>query len=92
VREVEYDNNGLKQLVLVPDDAPADTYQYGILVGPPDLSKLDLPEAFRVRLSNELYYRKLFTRVDAKRRITDVVSSVISAARADAQKVLECYE
>lgn len=54
-KAVKYnDDEGLTWVVAVPVDAREEDYDQGIILGPPDLTPLNLPHADMVRLHNEL--------------------------------------
>lgn len=76
----------------VPDDAPEETWEYGLVIGPPSLESLGLPPSIEVRLHNELYFRGLIQKADIKRRMPDVVAALQSALVVDAQRIAELYE
>lgn len=82
---------GKKCRVIVPDEASENTWQYGVLVGPPDLSELGLPEDIEVRLNNELFNRGLITKRDLRRRGAEVVAALQAALKVDAQRIIELY-
>lgn len=83
---------GKKYRVQVPDDAEPEMWQYGVVIGPPDLSSLDLPPCIEVRLHNELHVRGLIEKKDIVRRMPDVVAALQYALAVDAQRVAELYE
>lgn len=86
-------NGGMKYKVLVPDDAPVENYKYGIIIGPPDLSGLNLPHEFEVRLNNELYNRGLITKKDIVRSRDNVIFGALQAMlKVDTQRITELYE
>lgn len=89
---VDIDKLGKKYKVQVPDDAPEETWQYGIVLGPPDLSSLDLPPCIELRLHNELHLRGLIEKKDIVRRMPDVVAALQYALAVDAQRIAELYE
>lgn len=80
-----------KYKVVVPDDAPAELWQYGVVLGPPDLSALGLPYETEVRLHSELFVRGLIQMVDVQRHSGEVVSALQAALRVDAQRITELY-
>lgn len=91
VKRVEYldTETGKLYLVELPDDQSEDMARFGVVLGPPDLN-IDLG-GFATRVHNELYYRKVFTFEDCRRRPMDVVSAVQQAVKLDAQVVTEAY-
>lgn len=89
---VDIEKLGKKYRVQVPDEAEQELWQYGIVLGPPDLSSLGLPPSIEVRLHNELHVRGLIQRSDLDRRASDVVAAIQSALKLDAQRVIAIYE
>lgn len=89
---VQIEKLGRKYKVIVPDDADKSTWQYGVVLGPPDLSALDLPPSIAIRLHNELFARGLITKKDASRRITDITGALMAALKTDAQTIHAIYE
>ena len=77
--------------VIVPDDASENMWQYGVLVGPPDLGMLNLPEEIEVRLNNELFNRGLITKQDLRKRGAEVIAALQAALKIDAQRIVELY-
>lgn len=89
LKRVEYkDADGRLSQRLIPADAPDEEASAGVLVGPPPLTALGLPLEIEVRLSNELYYRGLFTEQDLKRRRVDAAAAVMAACRLDVDRIL----
>jgi len=84
--------NGRRSALSVPDDAPQATWPGGVLVGPPDLSGLGLPEEVTTRLHNELFHRGLLRRADVRFRRADVVAALQAALKVDAQLIIDIYE
>lgn len=89
---VDIERFGKKYRVQVPDDAPQETWQYGIVLGPPDLSSLGLPPSIELRLHNELHIRGLISKQDLVRRMPDVTAALCTALTVDAQRIAELYE
>lgn len=90
---VDIEKLGKKYRVQVPDEAAEELWQYGIVLGPPDLSSLGLPPSIEVRLHNELHVRGLITREDlARRSPADIVAAIQSALKLDAQGVIALYQ
>lgn len=81
-----------KYSVVVPDGAPENTWKYGIVVGPPDLSELGLPYDIEVRLHNELHNRGLIKLADASRGPQNLQGAIMAALRVDVQRLLQIYE
>lgn len=89
---VDIEKLGRKYKVLVPDDAAEELWQYGVVIGPPDLSRLGLPPSIEVRLHQELYVRGLITKVDVQRRGSELVAALQAALKVDAQLIATLYE
>lgn len=89
---VDVEKVGKKYKVLVPNDAPPENWQYGIIVGPPDLTGLGLPPSIEVRLHNELCVRGLITKQDIHNRLGELTLAIQYALGLDAQKLAELYE
>lgn len=83
---------GKKYKVQVPDDSEESLWQYGVVLGPPDLSSLGLPPSIEVRLHNELHLRGLISKKDLIRRMPDVAAALATALKVDAQRIAELYE
>jgi hypothetical protein len=81
-----------KTVVQVPEGTPESKYGQGIIVGPPDLSGLDLPEEVTTRLHNELYHRGIIRRGDAKARRPEIQAALQSALRVDVELIVTIYE
>lgn len=90
-KRVEYldSETGRLYLMEIPEDQSDEMARFGIVLGPPDLN-IDLG-GFLTRVHNELYYRKIFTFEDCRRRPMDVASAVQHAAKLDAQVITEAY-
>jgi len=59
--QVIYTNDeGYKEVRWVPEHATPAQYQWGVVLGPPDLSSLDLPETKRREVSNRLAEAGIF--------------------------------
>ena len=89
---VDIERDGKKYRAVVPDQADRETWQYGIPVGPPDLSELDLPVEIEVRLHNELFVRGLITLADVRRNMSSLQGALQAALRVDAQMIVQLYE
>lgn len=85
------DHIGRRFLTLIPDNAPDEHAQYGVLVGPPELDDIELPESLLVRLHNELYSRKIFTLSDVKKRRNEVMDAVRAVLRLDCEVIANSY-
>lgn len=84
------DETGRTWAVLVPVGHPEQA-EMGMVIGPPDLSDLGLPEAITVRLHNELHARGLLTGYDLRGREREIVAALQAALRVDAQTILAAY-
>lgn len=82
------DELGRKFKVMVPDGGDP---EFGVVIGPPYLDELGLPDSVMVRLHNELFYRRLFTLADVRRRPQDIDGALRAAFKLDVQKVMEAY-
>lgn len=92
MREAIYkDAEGRKFKVLLPDDSGDDEAEYGIPIGPPDLSELGLPLSIEVKLNNQLFARGLFKKEDLKKRRQDLLGALQSALSIDANKIEALY-
>lgn len=74
---------------IVPDDAPEDTYAYGVLVGPPDFRWL--PPHIDTRLHNELFNRQIITYKDVIQRAGEVQAALMAALKVDQQLIIQAY-
>lgn len=81
-----------KYKAVVPDGSDPSNWQYGVIVGPPDLSGLNLPYDIEVRLHNELYVRGLIKSVDVRRNMQSVTGALMAALGVDAQRIAQIYE
>lgn len=81
-----------KYKVIVPDGSLESTWQYGVVIGPPDLAEMHLPASLEVRLHNELFARGLITKKDASKRIQDITGALMAALKTDAQTIQALYE
>lgn len=88
---VDVERGGRRYKVQVPDDAPKHLWNAGIVIGPPDLTLLNLPKEIETRLHNELHARGIITQKDARKRTQDVHGALQSALRLDAQRIVELY-
>lgn len=89
---VDIEKLGRKYRVIVPDNADPSMWQYGIVVGPPDLASLGLPPSIEVRLHQELFVRGLITRADVRLRGSELVAALQTALKVDAQVLAGLYE
>lgn len=83
---------GLKTARVVPDDAAPLMWGAGVLIGPPDLGGLNLPEEVTKRLHNELFHRGVIRRNDARNRRGDVHAALMAALKVDAEAIIALYE
>jgi hypothetical protein len=88
---VDIVRDGYKYRAQVPDDAAEHMWQYGVVVGPPDLTSLDLPADVQQRLHNELFNRGLITSRDVRRRSQDVFAALQAALKIDAGRITQLY-
>lgn len=89
---VDYtDKVGRNYKSVLPVEAPLSHAGRGILVGPPDLTPLGLPEAMKVRLHNELVARGLVDYSTVRSHMTDVVSAIMHTFGVDAQTIVALY-
>jgi|TARA_Y100000310_G_scaffold15622_1_gene15676 hypothetical protein len=85
------DEEGRKYLVELPEEYQ-DMPESGVVIGPPDLSVLELPIEYEVKLNNQLFDRKLFKLVDVRRRPDDIASALKAVLRLDVQKITNLYK
>jgi hypothetical protein len=77
--------------VLLPDGANDDEAQMGIIVGPPDLDSLGLPERMQTELHNRLFLQGVFTLKDTRARRGDVIAALQGTLKLDAERIIQCY-
>ena len=93
MRVVEYEKNGRRYLVQLPNEAPDSDAEKGIPVGPPNIDDLiSLPEPFSTRLHNELFARRIFTLNDTMKNQNEVRAALHAAFRIDVQVIQEAYQ
>lgn len=85
------DERGMKHRVTLPSRANNDSAPRGILVGPPDLSTLRLPEDIEVKLSNELASRGLFQYSDISRHRDQAQAAILASIRLDVDLLMAAY-
>ncbi len=85
------DEKGRNWATLLPDGVPDSEAAMGLLLGPPSMEPLGLPEEIEIRLHNQLFYRRLFTFEDVRRRRADVASALQSTLKVDAQAIVDIY-
>ncbi len=92
MREVEYtDDRGRLFRVLLPESDPIERARHGIVIGPPELDDLGLPESVMVELHNQLYHRGLLTYREATKRRMDVIGALQAAMMVNVEKILNLY-
>ena len=81
---IEYiDDEGRKLLVALDDDAPDSEAYMGVVIGPPDLTELNLPLHIEIKLNNELFDRGLLTAKDVKGKHQNLFSVIQATYKAD---------
>lgn len=83
--------NGYKKKILVTDDMEPYEYHQGIVVGPPDLSRLGLPEEVEIVLNNELFIRGIITKRDTIKGREEMFSALQYAFSVTVDRIMECY-
>lgn len=92
MRSVKFeDSRGRWSVRELPDDAPEEHASYGIVVGPPDLSPLNLPEEVETRLNNELFHRGIITVADVNGRRRELRTAIEAALRLDVETLHALY-
>lgn len=94
MRDVEYVSPaGRMYKVRVPDEAPKENYQYGLVIGPPAelVEVLGLPEPIATRFHNALYKRGMLTYRDVVGKRQDLFGAWQSALMVDTEKILEVF-
>jgi hypothetical protein len=91
IKAVWIDIQGRKWLRQVPK-GHEDEAQFGIELGPPDISSLGLPEAISINLHNELFNRGLITWDDVKQRPGEVQAALQAALKVDAGMIMGLYK
>lgn len=86
------DRQGRKTVRTVPDAAPEATWAGGVIIGPPDLSELELSQEVTTRLHNELYNRGIIRRGDARARRPEVHAALMAALRVDSERIIQLFE
>jgi len=82
------DDKGRKWAVKIPEGAdPA----LGIVIGPPDVSELGLPEDQLIALHNELFNRSLLTWDDVRRRPQEITAALQAVLKIDSTKIINLY-
>lgn len=88
---VSIEREGRKYKVQVPDGAPEHTWQYGIVIGPPDMTSLGLPASTTTRLHNELFNRGLISQRDVRKKSNEVFGALQAAFSVDTSRIIELY-
>ena len=92
MREASYaDAEGRMWAVLLPEGVPEADAVLGLPLGPPSMEPLGLPLDAEVRLHNQLFARRLFTRRDVKARRMDIFGALQAALRVDITAVAALY-
>ncbi len=92
MREASYtDEEGRQWAVTLPDDAPESDAALGFPLGPPSLEPLGLPLDVEVRMHNQLFGRRLFTRRDVKGRRMEILGAVQAALKVDVVAIANLY-
>jgi hypothetical protein len=93
MREAHFETEtGERYKVLLPDDAPDEHAEYGIIVGPPPLDELNLPTEVAVRLNNQLFDRGLFTWREVRQRREELLAVWQAVLRVDVGRLHDVYE
>lgn len=85
------DSRGLMRRMELPDDAEDEELEIGILIGPPDLSSLDLPPELEQRLNAELWNRGLLTYAQVMKHPNELIAVWQAALRVDAMKLMSVF-
>jgi len=86
---VTIEREGKKYKVIVPDDADPKTWEYGVVVGPPDFSWL--PPHIDARLHNELFNRNIIEYKDVISRVGEIQAALQSSLKIDQQLIIQAY-
>lgn len=93
MKEVEYtDDRGRLFKVLIPESDNVEKARHGIVIGPPELDDLGLPESVMIALHNQLYYRGLFTLKEVNRRRMDVIGALQAALGVNVERIINIYK
>lgn len=85
------DDFGRWYRVLIPVGAPDDHAENGLVLGPPDLSSLNLPLDVAIRLHNALEGRGIITARDAERNPEEIRRALHAALKVSTQAVQGIY-
>lgn len=92
LKRVSYtEDSGKKVMVLLPQEAPEEEAQKGILIGPPEIESLGLSEEATVRLHNELFERGILTPKDALRGRDQIMYALQATFKVDVDRIVELY-
>lgn len=80
-----------KKKVLVTEDMEPYEYYQGLVIGPPDLSSLHLPEDVEIALNNELFARGLITQRDTIKGRQEIFAALQAAFAISVDKIMRCY-
>lgn len=81
--------DGRYYYVLVPDHETDPTK--GMILGPPDLSSLNLPPDVEETLHTELFVRGIRDKKIAQKKRQEVFAALQAAFAVSAEKIVECY-
>lgn len=87
MKQVNTEIDGRMYVVQVPDDEL--DYSRGLVVGPPDLDVLELPQDITDRLHNELFVRGLITKKRLQRE--QVFAALQAALQVSTEKIIALY-
>lgn len=89
-RPVEWkDSDGCRYVSRLPEYEPDGNARLGLLIGPPDLTALNLPDDIRVRLNHELVDRGLLTIDDMRQHRADLDRALMRALRLSSEALLQ---
>lgn len=88
---VNVEREGRKYKVQVPENAAESTWQYGIVIGPPDMTSLGLPASVTTKLHNELFNRGIITSKDVRKKSNEVFGALQAAFSVDTSRIVELY-
>lgn len=84
------DEDGFMWRVLLPA-TDKDHPERGIVLGPPGLEDMGLPEELRLILHNQLYTRGLITSADLRGRGKEITAAIQATYKVDFTKVTGAY-
>lgn len=92
LREAVYtDEAGRHWAVLLPERAKNTDAARGIPIGPPDLSDGGWPLEFEVRLHNELFDRRLWSKKELSQRPNELIAVLQSVFNVDVTSLTNIY-